>query len=145
MGEHVGHIEYIERGKAGETDPLRAKLRQDCLDFERRTRVPVRLVVLNELPAPDLSSAAALNTAVCAVLRAMEEHADTSSVVVSLFTVPDRLVAAVCADGASGAVGAHGDGLAAVGEQLSRVGGELHISSGDDGEVTVRAWIPTPG
>jgi signal transduction histidine kinase len=124
---------------------LSVVLRQDCKAFEERTGVPARLIVLSDVPALREPMIAALTRAAREALLNVEKHAGADSVVVSVYTVPGRVVVAISDDG--GGLAAQrpaGLGLAAAGERLNRVGGDLNLSPGDDGGVTVQAWVPIP-
>jgi signal transduction histidine kinase len=124
---------------------LSVALRQDCKAFEERTGVSARLIVLTDVPALQEPLITALTRAAREALLNVEKHADASSVVVSVYTVPGRAVVAISDDG--GGLAAErpaGLGLAAARERLNRVGGDLCLGPGDDAGVTVQAWIPTP-
>lgn len=125
---------------------LTVALRQDCRAFQERTTVPARLIVLTEVPALDPAKIDAIERAVREALLNVEKHAEASSVVVTVFAVSGRLMVAISDDGVGLTTErAAGLGLASATERLSRVGGELCVAPGDDGGVTVQAWIPTAG
>jgi signal transduction histidine kinase len=72
--------------------------------------------------------------------------------VVSLFATRDGVAVTVSDDGVGlpdgvaktvAAKARSGLGLAAVTEQVARVGGNVTLSDNEDGGVTVKAWIPT--
>jgi signal transduction histidine kinase len=76
----------------------------------------------------------------------VEKHAEAQSVVVSVFAVRDGVAMTVSDDGVG--LGpdpaiADGLGLAAMTEQVARVGGSVTIGRNDDDGVTLQAWVPT--
>lgn len=124
---------------------LTVALRQDCRSFQERTSVPARLIVLTEVPALEAAKINAIKRAVREALLNVEKHAEASSVVVTVFAMPGRLVVAISDDGIGLTTErAAGLGLVSTCEELTRVGGELCVAPGDDGGVTVQAWIPIP-
>jgi signal transduction histidine kinase len=125
---------------------LAVALRADCRDFEERTGLPVRLLVLDDLPPLHSSRTNALVAAVREALLNVEKHAHASSVLVSLFRTRDGATVAVNDDGIGPPArrdGRGGLGLSAATDRLGRVGGYLTIGRNDDGGCTVRAWVPT--
>lgn len=125
---------------------LSVALRRDCEAFEERTGVSARLILLTELPALSEAVVDALTRVAREALLNVEKHAKASSVVVSVFTAPGRLVLAVSDDGVGlPAERVAGMGLAVAHERLSRLGGDLLIGAGEDGGVTVQAWAPVKG
>lgn len=124
---------------------LSVALRQDCRAFEDRTGVPAQLILLTEVPVLPEPVIVALTKAAREALLNVEKHAAATSVVVSVCAVPGRLILAVSDDGVGLAADrVPGLGLAAVGERLSRLGGDLLMRPGDDGGVTVQVWVPMP-
>jgi signal transduction histidine kinase len=126
---------------------LAVALRADCRAFEERTGLPVRLLVLDDLPPLHSSRTTALVTAVREALLNVEKHAHASSVLVSVFRTRDGATVAVNDDGIGPPAVRDGPGgglgLTAATERLGRVGGYLTIRRNDDGGCTVRAWVPT--
>jgi LuxR family transcriptional regulator, regulator of acetate metabolism len=126
---------------------LAVALRADCRAFEERTGLPVRLLVLDDLPPLHSSRTTALVAAVREALLNVEKHAHASSVLVSVFRTRDGATVAVNDDGIGPPAGRDGPGgglgLTAATERLGRVGGYLTIRRNDDGGCTVRAWVPT--
>jgi signal transduction histidine kinase len=118
---------------------LPAMLRQDCRAFEGRTSLPARLVVLTGMPPLGRSKLTALALAVRAALLDAERHGGAASVVVTVFADPGRVAATVCDDGSERAAGPE---MTAARERLNRAGGDFHAASGEDGGLTVRAWVP---
>ena len=126
---------------------LAVALRADCRAFEERTGLPVRLLVLDDLPPLHSARTTALVAAVREALLNVEKHAHASSVLVSVFRTRDGATVAVNDDGIGPPARRDGPGgglgLTAATERLSRVGGYLTIGRNDDGGGTVRAWVPT--
>lgn len=125
---------------------LAVALRADCRAFEERTGIPVRLLVLDDLPPLHSSRTNALAAAVREALLNVEKHAHASSVLVSVFRTRDGATVAVNDDGIgppANSDGRGGLGLSAATDRLGRVGGYLTIGRNDDGGCTVRAWVPT--
>lgn len=125
---------------------LAVALRADCRAFEERTGLPVRLLVLDDLPPLHSSRTTALVHAVREALLNVEKHAHASSVLVSLFHTRDGATVAVNDDGIGPPArrdGQGGLGLTAATDRLGRVGGYLTIGRNEDGGSTVRAWVPT--
>jgi signal transduction histidine kinase len=125
---------------------LAVALRADCRAFEERTGLPVRLLVLDDLPPLHSSRTTALVHAVREALLNVEKHAHASSVLVSLFHSRDGATVAVNDDGIGPPArrdGQSGLGLTAATDRLGRVGGYLTIGRNEDGGSTVRAWVPT--
>lgn len=129
--------------ESAEQIALSTALRQDCRAFQERTGVHAALILLCDTPSLPEAVVDAVTRAVREALLNVEKHAAASSVTVSLFTAPGRLIVAVCDDGLGlAAQRTAGLGLAAAAERLSRVGGDLNVGPGDDGGVTVQAWVP---
>jgi signal transduction histidine kinase len=124
---------------------LAVALRADSRGFEERTGIPVRLLVLDDLPPLHASRSSALASAVREALLNVEKHARAGSVLVSVFASRDGVAVAVHDDGVgppSEGQDRGGLGLAAATERLERVGGHLTMGRNDDGGVTVQAWVP---
>jgi signal transduction histidine kinase len=124
---------------------LGVALREHCRAFEERTGTAARTITLTELPALPRARIIALADAVREALLNVEKHAAAGSVVVSVFAVRGGVAVTVSDDG----VGLGDDdtrhpglGLSATAERLARVGGALTVAPGDDGGVTVQAWVP---
>jgi signal transduction histidine kinase len=129
-----------------DTVALAVALRADCRSFEERTSIPIRLLVLDDMPPLHPSRTSALVAAVREALLNAEKHARASSVLVSVFGTPDGATVAVYDDGVGPPTAGEdrsGLGLAAATDRLGRVGGYLTVGRNDDGGVTVRAWVPT--
>jgi signal transduction histidine kinase len=127
---------------------LAVALRADCRSFEERTGIPVRLLVLDDLPPLPASRTSALAAAVREALLNVEKHARASSVLVSVFHSGDSATVAVHDDGVGLGPPAAGDdrtglGLSAAADRLGCLGGRLAVGRNDDGGVTVRASVPT--
>ena len=76
----------------------------------------------------------------------MEKHARAQSVVVSVFALREGVAMTVSDDGVGLGLRprpAEGLGLAAMSEQVARVGGTVTIGRNDDAGVTLQAWVPT--
>jgi signal transduction histidine kinase len=76
----------------------------------------------------------------------VEKHAQAQSVVVSVFALRQGVAMTVSDDGVgldSDPARADGLGLAAMTEQVARVGGSVTIGRNDDDGVTLQAWVPT--
>ena len=124
---------------------LPVALRSDCRSFEERTGIPVRLLVLDDLPPLPASRATALAGTVREALLNVEKHARAESVLVSVFGVREGVTVAIADDGVGlpkGSGERSGLGLAGVAERLGRLGGYLTVGGNDDGGVTVRGWVP---
>lgn len=124
---------------------LPVALRSDCRSFEDRTGIPVRLLVLDDLPPLPASRATALSGTVREALLNVEKHARAESVLVSVFGARDGVTVAIADDGVGLSKHAgerSGLGLAGVAERLGRLGGYLTVGGNDDGGVTVRGWVP---
>jgi signal transduction histidine kinase len=124
---------------------LGVAVREHCRAFQARTGIPARVITLTELPVLPESRIAALADAVREGLLNVEKHARARSVVVSVFATRDGVAVTVSDDG----VGLTGDddgdgglGLAAVTDQLARIGGRLNVATNDDSGVTLQAWLP---
>ena len=124
---------------------LAVALRADCRGFEERTSIPVRLLVLDEVPPLPSGCTNALAGAVREALLNVEKHARASSVLVSLFRAAEGVAVTVYDDG-EGPPAAPTDraglGLAAAADRLGQVAGSLRVGRNDDGGVTVRVWVP---
>jgi signal transduction histidine kinase len=103
------------------------------------------MIVLTELPPLPGSRVAALADAAREGLLNVEKHAAARSVVASLFTTRGGVAVTVSDDG-SGLAGdpnrSGGLGLAAASDRVARIGGNLTISTNEDGGVTLHAWVP---
>ena len=125
---------------------LPVALRSDCRCFEERTGLPVRLLVLDELPPLPMSRANALAATVREALLNVEKHARADSVLLSVFGARDGVTVAISDDGVGlrpDTSDGNGLGLAGVADRLGRLGGYLTVGGNDDGGVTVRGWVPT--
>jgi signal transduction histidine kinase len=104
------------------------------------------VITLTELPDLERSRVGALADAAREALLNVEKHAQAQSVVVSVFAVRGGVVMTVSDDGVgldSDPAIADGLGLAAMTEQVARVGGSVTIGRNDDDGVTLQAWVPT--
>jgi signal transduction histidine kinase len=124
---------------------LPVALRADCRSFEERTGIPIRLLVLDDLPPLPVSRAGVLAAAVREALLNVEKHARAGSVLVSVFLGVDGVTVAVHDDGVGPEAAGddrRGLGLSATADRLGCVGGRLTVGRNDDGGVTVRASVP---
>lgn len=130
---------------------LGVALREHCRAFEERTGTVARTITLTELPALPRARITALADATREALLNVEKHASAGSVVVSVFTIRGGVAVTVSDDGIGlgdgdgagyGSKAYPGLGLSATAERLARVGGLLTVAPGDDGGVTVQAWVP---
>jgi len=121
-------------------------LRGHCRAFQDRTGIKARVITLTELPILERSRVGALADAAREALLNVEKHAQAQSVVVSVFAVREGVAVTVSDDGVgldSDPAVADGLGLAAMTEQVARVGGSVTIGRNDDNGVTLQAWVPT--
>jgi len=143
---------------------LGVALRSECRALEERTGMKAGCVVLGELPAIEEGRAKVLLQAAREALHNAEKHARARSVVVSLHAVDGGVSLVVADDGvglspptadrpSDGDGGPAGDdategtpssglGLGATADRLARVGGQLSVSTNEDGGCTMRAWLP---
>lgn len=120
-------------------------LREHCRAFQDRTGVNTRVITLTELPNLPRSRIGALADAAREALLNVEKHARARSVVVSVFALRDGVAMTVSDDGDgldSDPDCAEGLGLAAMSEQVARLGGTVTIGRNDDAGVTLQAWVP---
>jgi signal transduction histidine kinase len=120
-------------------------LREHCRAFQDRTGVDTRVITLTELPTLPRSRIGALADAAREALLNVEKHARAQSVVVSVFELRDGVAMTVSDDGVgldSDSACAEGLGLAAMSEQIARMGGTVTIGRNDDAGVTLQAWVP---
>ena len=125
---------------------LGAALRAVCRGFEERTGLPAELVMLDPIVPPSEGGVKALIAAAREGLLNVEKHARAARVVVTVAGMHEGVAVTVSDDGAGFPDGAErparrGFGLDAIAGALARVGGRMHLS-GDDGGVTLRAWVP---
>ena len=143
---------------------LGVALRAECRALEERTGMKAGCVVLGDLPALEEGRAKVLLQAAREALHNAEKHARARSVVVSLHAVDGGVSLVVADDGvglspptadrpSDGDGGPAGDdategtpssglGLGATADRLARVGGQLSVSTNEDGGCTMRAWMP---
>jgi signal transduction histidine kinase len=133
---------------------LGVALRAECRALEDRTGMKAGCVVLGELPALEEGRAKVLLQAAREALHNAEKHARARSVVVSLHAADGGLSLVVADDGVGlnrppgegpagdGETPSSGLGLGATADRLGRVGGQLVVSTNEDGGCTMRAWIP---
>ncbi|HEV8624194.1 MAG TPA: ATP-binding protein [Acidimicrobiia bacterium] len=139
---------------------LGVSLRAECRALEERTGMKAGCVVLGDLPALEEGRAKVLLQAAREALHNAEKHARARSVVVSLHAVDGGVSLVVADDGvglsppkAEGPAGedglvteegqaSTGLGLEATADRLGRVGGQLVVSTNEDGGCTMRAWMP---
>jgi LuxR family transcriptional regulator, regulator of acetate metabolism len=133
---------------------LGVALRAECRALEDRTGMKAGCVVLGELPALEEGRAKVLLQAAREALHNAEKHAKARSVVVSLHAVDGGLSLVVADDGVGlgpsrseerpgeGPSPSSGLGLGATADRLGRVGGQLVVSTNEDGGCTMRAWLP---
>lgn len=127
---------------------LGVALRAECRALEERTGLKAGCVVLGDLPALDEGRAKVLMQAAREALLNVEKHAQARSVVVSLHS-SDGGVSLVVADDGVGLGGSTverpysgGLGLEGTSDRLARVGGEVVVSTNEDGGCTMRVWMP---
>jgi signal transduction histidine kinase len=123
---------------------LGVAVREHCRAFQARTGVPASVITLTDLPVLSGARIAALADAVREALLNVEKHARARSVVVSVFANRDGVAVTVSDDGVGlppDGTGRSGLGLAAVADQLARVGGRLNVATNDDRGVTLQAWL----
>jgi signal transduction histidine kinase len=107
-------------------------------------------VVLGELPALEEGRAKVLLQAAREALHNAEKHARARSVVVSLHAADGGVSVVVADDGVGLGRAADGEngspssglGLEATATRLGQVGGQLVVSTNEDGGCTMRAWLP---
>jgi signal transduction histidine kinase len=124
---------------------LAVSLRADVRCFEERTGIPIRLLVLDDLPPLPASRTSVLVAVVREALLNVEKHASATTVLVNAFRTHVGVAIAVHDDGIGLPAGWEdrgGLGLAAAGDRLGRIGGRIRVSGNGDGGVTVRAWLP---
>ena len=124
---------------------LGVAVRGHCRAFAERSGIPARVITLTDLPELPRASITALSDAVREALLNIDKHARARSVVVSLFGHRDGVAVSISDDGIGfgdeSCLG-QGLGLAAMTEQLARIGGRVSIGSNEDGGGTVQAWVP---
>ncbi len=125
---------------------LGAALRAVCRGFEERTGRCAELVMLDLIVVLSDGRVKALIAAAREGLLNVEKHAQAARVVVTVAGMHEGVAVTVSDDGAGFPGGAErpvqrGFGLDAIADVLARVGGRLHLS-GDEGGVTLRAWVP---
>jgi signal transduction histidine kinase len=126
---------------------LGVALRAECRALEERTGMKAGCVVLGDLPALEEGRAKVLLQAAREALHNAEKHARARSVVVSLHAVDGGVSLVVADDGVglgrtTDGVSADGLGLEATADRLARVGGQVVVSTNEDGGCTMRAWLP---
>ncbi|GAA5129310.1 GAF domain-containing protein [Haloechinothrix salitolerans] len=130
---------------APEKVALGVAVREDTRAFQERTGTTTRMITVTELPPLLPSRVRVLSAATREALLNVEKHAHADSVVVTLVAVEGGVAVTVVDDGVGLAPRSSWDpglGLAAISDRLARLGGNLTVSSGDDGGVSVRAWVP---
>ena len=124
---------------------LEAALHDDVTGFERRTGTTAHLLVLNDLATVEPAVASLLTRVASEGLRNVERHAQASEVVVSLRSTDEAAELTVQDDG----VGVHGRldeghlGLERLTQDVVLRGGEIRLTSNDDGGSTLRVWLPS--
>ena len=124
---------------------LEAALHDDVTGFERRTGTTAHLLVLNDLATVEPAVASLLTRVASEGLRNVERHAQASEVVVSLRSTDEAAELTVQDDG----VGVHGRleeghlGLERLTQDVALRGGEIRLTSNDDGGSTLRVWLPS--
>lgn len=125
---------------------LAVKLREDTAAFRERSGLPAHLVVLGEEMPVDGDGADALVRVVQEGLRNADRHARAREVVVTLAFDADAVEVAVHDDGVGVRAGTvAGFGVGSLGEEITRLGGEVTLSRGDDTGSVLRARIPWRG
>lgn len=122
---------------------LGVAMRGECRALEERTGIRTGCVVLGDLPIMDEGRSKVLLLAAREALLNVEKHAKARSVVVSLHAIDGGINLMVADDG----IGLddklpEGLGLGATAERLERVGGQMSITTNEDGGCTMRAWVP---
>lgn len=125
---------------------LGVALQADCRAFTERTGIQASSLVLGTLPhLPPTQTRELLMTTREALLN-VEKHAGARSVIVSSHAVKNGVEVVIADDGVGLGIRAEGRrnglGLQAAGERLTRLGGRLLVSDGDEGGCLVRAWAP---
>lgn len=124
---------------------LEAVLYEDVAAFEHRTGTTAHLLVLNDLASVETAVAALLARVASEGLRNVERHAQATEVVVSLRSTDEAAELTVQDDG----VGVHGRleeghlGLERLTQDVALRGGEIRLTSNDDGGSTLRVWLPS--
>ena len=124
---------------------LEAVLYEDVAAFEHRTGTTAHLLVLNDLAPIEPAVAALLARVTSEGLRNVERHAQASEVVVSLRSTDETAELTVQDDG----VGVHGRleeghlGLERLTQDVALRGGEIRLTTNDDGGSTLRVWLPS--
>ncbi|MFF3373786.1 GAF domain-containing protein [Streptomyces sp. NPDC002680] len=124
---------------------LGVALRGDCRAFQERTGIVARLITVTELPAMPPAHIKALADTAREALLNVEKHAHARSVVLSVFAASNGVTMRIADDGVglpAAGKDPEGLGVATMSERLARVGGRLDIGGGEDGGVTVQAWVP---
>jgi signal transduction histidine kinase len=126
---------------------LEVDLHADCKAFEHRTGLRTSLVLLENMTArPDAARTAALVGAAREALLNVEKHAGASSVVVTLGRRGTSLELTVTDDGEgvterlAGTPG--GLGVAELTRRFARLGGNVQLTSPEDGGAVFRARLP---
>jgi signal transduction histidine kinase len=130
---------------APEDRALGVALQADCRAFTERTGIEASAVVLGALPVLAPTQSRELLLAVREALLNVEKHSRARSVIVSAYPNDGGVTVAVTDDGVGlPEPNGRGDGLglAAAGERLGRLGGNLVVTGGDDGGCAVKGWIP---
>jgi signal transduction histidine kinase len=123
---------------------LPVALREHCRAFADRTGTEARMITLTDLPGLSGARVRALADTVREALLNVEKHARATSVIVSVFAARGGVAVTVVDDGVGldPDRGAAGLGLAATSELLARLGGTLSVAAGEEGGVTLQAWVP---
>jgi signal transduction histidine kinase len=150
--QHVGRASALLRGTlhALQGSPtsgegLAVALREDLSAFTTRTGMPAHLVLLGEPAALRDEVDVLLLRVAREGLRNVERHAEASEVVLTLCFEAGRVEIVVQDDGLGprvSAVHGSGTGLASLGKDLERAGGELRLAANDDLGATLRAYVP---
>jgi len=169
LGEDLAHdpdllarLKFLERQAAETTAVFRESLRTlhappdslalavalqaDCRGFEERTGIPIRLLMLDDVPPLPAAPAGALVAAVREALLNVEKHAEAGAVLVNVARTHRGITVVIQDDG----VGLPPDwadraglGLSGAADRLGRLGGGLRVDGNEDDDgVTVRAWVP---
>src|SRR5262249_4877160 len=121
-------------------------LQADCRGFEERTGIPIRLLMLDDVPPLPAAPAGALVAAVREALLNVEKHAEAGAVLVDVGRTHPRITV-VIPDARGGLPPDWADraglGLSGAADRLGRLGGGLRVDGNEDDDgVTVRAWVP---
>lgn len=143
--------DLMQELRPGELDEesLTSKLSGYARRFERLAGIPVQLDTTGEEYALPFDTQLSLFRVVQEALTNVRKHANARTVVVRVHFDPDAVECVVRDDGvgfdpdrAAALRGSSYWGLRGMRERMLLVGGDLAISSGDDGGAEIRARVP---